>query len=146
MSHVLKACAHFYDASCIMHNKKESRFYDSYFVHNFNKLIFTIFNVVVSVLSVLLICLLLSSPPLTHSPSIPPNKRIDEEWATSLFVGNSRTNKLAVHSSTRRLFGGMLPKLSSCHSVASSCNLLTLYFFHCLIANLTICFCFYYFI
>ena len=109
-------------------------------------LIFTIFNVVVSVLSVLLICLLLSSPPLTHSPSIPPNKRIDEEWATSLFVGNSRTNKLAVHSSTRRLFGGMLPKLSSCHSVAPSCNLLTLYLFHCLIANLTICFCFYYFI
>ena len=105
-------------------------------------LIFTIFNVVVSVLSVLLICLLLSSPPLTHSPSIPPNKRIDGELDASLLVGNFQTNKLAVHSSTRRLLDGMLPKLSSCQSVASSCNLLTLYFSHCLIANLTICFLF----
>ena len=127
-------------ASCTIKKRADFMIHISFTI--LMNLIFTIFNVVVSVLSVLLICLLLSSPPLTHSPSIPPNKRIDEEWATSLFVGNSRTNKLAVHSSTRRLFGGMLPKLSSCHSVASSCNLLTLYFFHCLIANLTICFLF----
>ena len=100
-------------------------------------LTFTVFNVVMSYPSVLLIFLHLSSPPITHFPHIPPNKRIDGEWAASLFVGNFRTNKLAVHYSTRRLLGGMLPKLSSCHSVASSCHLLALYLFHCLIANFT---------
>ena len=75
-----------------------------------------------------------------HFPSITPSKRLDEEWTASLFVGNFRTNKLAVFFKARRLLGGMLPKLSLCHSVASSCLLLLLYFFHCLIVNFTNCF------